>query len=54
MENQDTKYTRYRTLEAVKQYFLHNHVEDPFDGTNFDCDFLNAIESLKEKYGDKS
>lgn len=46
--------------ETTLRYFLRNHVEDPIDGTNFDCDVLNALKisskvrenllALKEKY----
>lgn len=45
--------TRYTRLEMLKQFFLAILVEDPIDGTVFDLDVLNAIESLKEKYKNK-
>lgn len=37
-------------LERLKMFFLRVLVEDPLDGTLFDCDVLNAIETLETKY----
>lgn len=42
--------TRERRLEILKQYYLAVLVEDGQDGTIFDCDILDAIESLEKKY----
>ena len=44
---------RQRKIENTKQYFLKNFVEDPFDGTGFDCDFLDAMNELIERYADR-
>ncbi len=51
---------------AIELFFLGSHVEDPIDGTNFDCDVLDALQKsnntaearekllvLKEKYKDE-
>lgn len=32
------------------EYYLKNLVQDPIDGTRFDCDVLDALESLEKKY----
>ena len=41
---------RQQKLEKTKQYFLKNFVEDPIDGSCFDCDFLDAMNFLQRKY----
>lgn len=41
---------RQLALEKLKDYFLHDLVEDPIDGTGFDCDVLDAINALIDKY----
>lgn len=45
---------RQQKLEKTKQYFLKNFVEDPIDGSGFDCDFLGAMNGLIEQYADRS
>lgn len=45
---------RQQKFEDTKQYFLKNHVEDSINGTGFDCDFLDAMNSLIEQYADRS
>jgi len=47
-----SKLNRAEKLEAVKQWFLKNHVEDPIDGTIFDCTVLDAIENLQKQFKD--
>lgn len=42
--------TRPERIEAVLQYFLKNLVEDPIDGTAFDCDVIETLDVLKKKY----
>ena len=42
--------TRHGALRALELYYLRVLVEDPQDGTNFDCDVLDAISTLKRKY----
>lgn len=42
--------TRSQKLKILEEYFLKNIVEDPIDGTNFDCDILNHFKILKNKY----
>ncbi len=37
-------------LDRLKEYYLHNLVEDPQDGTALDCDILDMIEALQKKY----
>lgn len=41
---------RQKKIEALKQYYLYELVEDPIDGTIFDCEVLNALEELENKY----
>lgn len=41
---------RTKTLDQLKLYFLDNFVEDPVDGTEFDCDVLNSLDNLLEEY----
>ena len=40
-------------LRILELFFLRKLVEDPRDGTEFDCDILDAIAVLKEKYAAK-
>ncbi len=42
--------TRYERLEFLKQYYLRILFEDPHEGSMFDCDVLDAINALQEKY----
>jgi hypothetical protein len=61
----DNDITISRIREEVGRYFCKNYAEDPIDGTNFDCEVLNALKSntteearekllaLKEKYKDE-
>ena len=42
--------TRVEKLEELKQWFLANLVEDPIDGTAFDCAVLDSVEALKERF----
>lgn len=42
--------TRTERLNLLKQFFLESLVEDPIDGTRFDCDILDAIEIMEKKY----
>lgn len=37
-------------IENLEKYFLKNLTEDPIDGTSFDCDILEQLKTLKEKY----
>lgn len=41
---------RNERLEQLKMYYLKYLVEDPQDGTRFDCDILDMIETLRKKY----
>lgn len=41
---------RINKLRVLKKYFLDNLVEDPIDGTKFDCDVLDALCKLEERY----
>lgn len=45
-----SRVSRKDKLEVLKQYYLQFMVEDWQDGTDFDCDVLDAIESLQIKY----
>ena len=42
--------TRHERLENLKQYYLERLFEDPHEGSAFDCDVLDAIKALQEKY----
>ena len=42
--------TRTERLEKLKMHFLNELVEDPINGTLFDCDVLEAIKQLEEKW----
>lgn len=44
--------TRLERLDQLKQYFLNFLVEDPQDGSGFDCNVLNVIEGLGAHYKD--
>jgi hypothetical protein len=41
---------RQEKIEKLKQFFLRKLVEDPQDGTDFDCDVLTSLEKLERKY----
>lgn len=45
--------TRVEKLRILEQYFLHHLVDDPMDGSTFDCDVLDAIKLLKARYSDE-
>jgi len=51
-ERMDPKVHRVEKLKRLKQYFLHHLVEDPQDGTCFDCMVLDAIEALENVFKD--
>jgi hypothetical protein len=53
MTKRDIMTNRCKTLKVLKQYYLDKLCEDPFDGTIFDLNVLDAIEKLQEKYGEK-
>lgn len=42
--------SRQEKLEATKQWFLRNMVEDPIDGTEFDCAVLDAFKFLEQQF----
>lgn len=42
--------SREEKLRLVELYYLRHLVEDPQDGTDFDCDILDAIKALRAKY----
>jgi len=42
--------SRPEKLDMLKKFFLNSLAEDPQDGTEFDCDILDAIESLESRY----
>lgn len=46
--------TREQKIQRLRQTFLDFLVEDPIDGTTFDCDVLDALKELEEKYGQTS
>jgi len=45
--------SRVEKLDMLKKFFLNSLVEDPQDGTEFDCDVLDAIESLESRYAEE-
>jgi len=42
--------SRSERLEDTKQWFLANRVEDPIDGTMFDCAVLDAFRELEIRF----
>lgn len=42
--------SREDKLRILELYYLKFLVEDPIDGTGFDCDILDAIKELKKRY----
>lgn len=48
---EESRTQRQRILGELKLIYLGSLCEDPIDGTHFDCDVLEAIENLEEKYG---
>ncbi len=44
-----TTWERKKAVEAVRQYFLKNHVEDPQDGTAFDLAMLDAFGTVEKQ-----
>lgn len=46
----DPREPRKVRLDRLKSYYLKYLVEDPIDGTSLDCDVLDLIEKLQEKY----
>ncbi len=48
-----TNKERLEILKNMKKYYLKTYVEDPIDGTNFDCDILDSFNLLIEKYEKK-
>ena len=42
--------TRFERLEILRQYYLTVLFEDPHEGNKFDCDVLDAINALQERY----
>jgi hypothetical protein len=45
--------SREQRLTTLELFYLENLVEDPRDGTVFDCDVLDTIKALKLKYADR-
>lgn len=39
---------RCNAIEALRREYLHKWVEDPQDGTDFDCAILDALERLEK------
>lgn len=44
--------TRLERINELIKYFAGKLSEDAQDGTPFDCDVLDTLEKLKEKYKD--
>ena len=44
------KATEIEKLTALKSYYLNHLVDDPIDGSRFDCDVLDALDALMGKY----
>lgn len=42
----DSELTRSIKLEILKQVYLRIMVEDPIDGTSFDCSVIDALNNL--------
>lgn len=42
--------SRPEKLNMLKKFFINSLAEDPQNGTEFDCDVLDAIESLESRY----
>jgi len=46
----DPQAPRQERLERLKQYYLRYLVEDPQDGTTFDCAILDFLRDMEEEY----
>lgn len=44
--------TRSEKIKQLEIYFLENLVEDPQNGTDFDCDVLDNLKELQEYWRD--
>lgn len=42
--------TRTESIQKLKQYYLDHLVEDPYEGTSFDCKILDFLNVLEEKW----
>jgi len=47
------KTSRRERLEILKQYYLRILVEDPLEGTQFDCAVLDKIKEIKDREEDE-
>jgi hypothetical protein len=41
---------RAKKLDTLQYFFTHNLVEDPIDGTPFDCAVLDALAALRKQF----
>jgi hypothetical protein len=42
-----------KSIEGIKQHYIDNYLEDPLDGSLFDCDVFDFLDYLKHKYTDE-
>lgn len=43
---------RQKKIDALKLYYLGSLVEDPINGTDFDCEILRVMDELKRQFAD--
>lgn len=47
----NTSISRQRVVAKLKEYFIHEFVENFPDGSAFDCDVLDTLNKLEERWG---
>lgn len=45
----EQKLNREEKIQVLQWFYLLNLVEDPQDGTNFDCAVIDALEAIIQK-----
>lgn len=48
-DNEEAR-NRAEKVQNLIEYFCRNLAEDPQDGTEFDCDVLDALEAVERRY----
>lgn len=50
----DVKQSRADKLKAIQHFYLEHLVEEPIDGTDFDCAVLSSIQAIKDRFCPRS
>lgn len=48
-DNEEAR-NRAEKVQNLIEYFCRNLAEDPQDGTEFDCDVIDALEAVERRY----